>query len=251
MVNWLSRQREKITVQEEQGWLVSAKGELEDSKTHQRWEGFIDLHKTLHSWVPRSTVWTLGISEPTKPVRAAFASFSHRFSTAVGSTASSSLVLLIKWPAVQLQPTNCKQLTCSHRPVSKIKGKRCQHCFLPNTLSLLQHLHLAYPMGTATPAKQSQQPCYSLTFQHSSSEIAFVLSLRFDLIFLLWLLPLLTQTPLKLPSLKSLLIICGDLSSNLSLSVQLPGCYSQLPNKQISYVIYLSIKFLISFDDPT
>lgn len=43
----------------------------------QGWKGFVDLHKILpHSWVPRSSAWSLGISEPTKPVRAAFASFS-------------------------------------------------------------------------------------------------------------------------------------------------------------------------------
>lgn len=127
----------------------------------QGWKGFVDLHKILlHSWVPRSSAWSLDISEPTKPVRAAFASFSHWFPTAVGSTASSSIALLIKRPAVQLQPAYCKQLTCSHHPISsKRKGKRCQHCFLPYTLSFLQHLHLAYPMGTATLAKQSQQPC--------------------------------------------------------------------------------------------
>lgn len=112
---------------------------------------------------------------------------------------SSSIALLSKQPAVKLQPAHCMQFTCSCCLVSsKRKGKRRQHPFPPCNPSFLQHLCLAHPMGTTFPAKQSQQHCCSLTFLLSSSGTAFVFFLRSDLIFLLWLLPLLIQTLHKL-----------------------------------------------------
>lgn len=118
-------------------------------------KGFVDLHKILlHSWVPRSSVWSLDISEPTKPARAAFASFSYWFPTAVGSAASSSIALLIKRPAdSSLQAAHL----LSRSNFIKEKGQKMS-TLLPSLHSLLPTAPpLCLPMGT--PAKQSQQPC--------------------------------------------------------------------------------------------
>lgn len=106
----------------------------------------------------RSDVWSLGISESTKPATAASASYYNLFPTSACHCVNSNISLLNRPSAVKLQPIQGMQLTCSHWPISlKRKGKRCQHHFLPCITPFLQHLCLTYPMGNTFPAKQSQR----------------------------------------------------------------------------------------------